>query len=100
MDQLKKLMAEAKAREDALDNDGGGMEMEDTLNALDLSAEEDSEIQTKVIDGVEYNYDPATNMIIDPNDSTEMGEWNEEESEIIFNDDEAEEKHQLYQEEC
>ena len=60
----------------------------------------DPETQTKVVDGVEYNYNPSTNMIIDPNDFTEMGEWDEDESCIRFEDDDAEEKHQQYQDEC
>lgn len=99
--ELTKLLAEKKATEDALDDDGSGVGLEgDTLNALGLSAEGDSETQTKVVDGVEYNYNPSTNMIIDPNDFSEMGEWDEEESCIRFEDDDAEEKHQQYQDEC
>jgi hypothetical protein len=99
--ELTKLLAEKKATEDALDDDGVGVGLEeDTLNALGLSAEGDSETQTKVVDGVEYNYDPSTNMIIDPNDFSEMGEWDEEESCIRFEDDDVEDKHQQYRDEC
>ena len=60
------------------------------------STEDTVEETTKVIDGVEYNYDPSTNMIMDPSDMTEMGEWDEDDNSISFEDEECEEKHQSY----
>ena len=40
----------------------------------------------KFIDGIKYNYNPETNMIIDPSDLSEMGEWNQSENSINFED--------------
>jgi len=54
---------------------------------------------TIVFEGVEYNYDAETKMVIDPNDFTQIGVWDVEEQEISFVDDEAEEKHKLYRDE-
>jgi len=47
----------------------------------------------KFIDGIKYNYNPDTNMIIDPNDLSEMGEWNQSENSINFEDEVSENKH-------
>ena len=67
---------------------------------MDIDTEEDEEVEqethTKVIDGVEYNYNPETNMIIDASDFSEMGEWEEEDNSINFEDEESEEKHNQY----
>ena len=87
------MLAEAKKNAESQEED-------DTLGDLGSDEEEDAETETKVVEGVEYNYDPESNMIIDPNDNSHMGEWDEEEQEIIFVDDEAEEKHRLYCEEA
>jgi len=54
---------------------------------------------TIVVDGVEYNYDAGTKMIIDSRTWCHMGVWDVEEQEIVFEDDEAEEKHNLYRDE-
>ena len=54
---------------------------------------------TIVVDGVEYNYDAKTKMVIDPNDFTQIGVWDVEEHEIVFEDDETKEKHKLYRDE-
>lgn len=54
---------------------------------------------TIVFEGVEYNYDAGTKMIIDPRDFTQIGLWDVEEQEIVFEDEEAEEKHKLYRDE-
>lgn len=47
----------------------------------------------KFIDGIKYNYDPGKNMIIDPIDLSEMGEWNQSENSINFEDKVSENKH-------
>ena len=54
------------------------------------------ETLTKIYQGVEYNFNPETNMLSDPNDSTEVGEWNEDEECIDFDDEESKEKQVMY----
>jgi hypothetical protein len=115
VEELEKMLAEAKkkaaeeeaAEEEAAEEEVVEEEEEEEAQEEEVVEEEealevaaDPETQTKVVDGVEYNYDPSTNMIIDPNDFTEMGEWDNEESCIDFTDEDVEEKHQQYQDEC
>ena len=47
----------------------------------------------RVFAGVEYDYDEKTNMIFDPDDGLEMGEWDSEKNEIRFEEEETEERH-------
>ena len=61
---------------------------------IELKNDEISYFKTqKFIDGIKYNYNPETNMIIDPSDLSEMGEWNQSEDSINFEDEISENKH-------
>ena len=55
-----------------------------------------SDSEDRVFEGVEYIYLKKTNMIMDPHNLTEMGEWDSEEECIRFEDEESEENHQKY----
>ena len=46
-----------------------------------------------MFEGVEYDYEEKTNMIFNPDDGLEMGEWDSQENEIRFESEEDEEVH-------
>lgn len=48
----------------------------------------------RVFEGVEYDYEEKTNMIFNPADGMEMGEWDSEKNVIRFEQEETEERHE------
>jgi hypothetical protein len=70
-----------------------------TTDGEEIVEDDDDEViwLNKTYQGVEYILE--TNRIIDPNDYTEMGEWNEDKECIDFDDEESKEKHEMYVEE-
>ena len=76
--ELRKLLAAAEEEED-----------------VEVSTEEDTDNEpiTKVIDGVEYTYNPETKRIIDPNDMVELGDWNEGDNEVDWDGEDEANKH-------
>lgn len=62
-------------------------EDEDTEN---IEAEE----KMIIVDGVEYQLNVEDNIVIDPEDMEIMGEWNEKEKRIEYEDDSMKEKHE------
>ena len=47
----------------------------------------------RVFEGVEYDYEEKTNMIFNPANGLEMGQWDSKENEILFEEGETQEVH-------
>ena len=64
-------------------------------DSLDEDTEEiDAEEKTITVDGIEYQLNVEDNIVIDPEDMEIMGEWNEKEKRIEYEDDSMKDKHE------
>ena len=86
VEEIKSMLDAAKKKEE---------QQSETTSQLE-HIEENSETHTKVYQGIEYKYNPDTNMIHDPTDSKEICNWDEEEGCPKWEDTESEEKHEQY----
>jgi hypothetical protein len=106
LDELKALLA-AKQEEEVKDEgeeeeekeekkDEGEEEKKEEKKVEEEEKEETVEADEKtiLIDGVEYQLNVEDNIVIDPEDMEIMGEWNEEEKKIEYEDDSMKEKHE------
>lgn len=53
-----------------------------------------TQYETKVFEGIEYKYDPERNIILDPEDNSDVGKWNDEDDYIIWDNEDCERKHE------
>lgn len=53
-----------------------------------------TQYETKVFEGIEYKYDLERNIILDPDDNSEVGTWDDENDSIIWDDEDCERKHE------
>ena len=77
------------------EDDGKGVGLSSSTDELDKDTEEiDAEEKMITVDGVEYQLNVEDNIVIDPEDMEIMGEWNEKEQRIEYEDDSMKEKHE------
>ena len=85
---------EVKVEEVKVEVNDNGVE-NPSADELDEDTEDiDADEKMITVDGIEYQLNVEDNIVIDPEDMEIMGEWNEKEQRIEYEDDSMKEKHE------